>query len=147
MHGSYSPIVRKLPVIMLQNADIIFPLVVIMLQLFIAVINENFDIAEEQKKKKQASYYWAMQQPIKASPLWLKRLNPYRWFKANPKAIAVESLPASLVLPMQKSMVEDYPMQRPQSAQGSVSNQILFSSFQSEQCSSPVEERPNSPKC
>ena len=94
---------------------------VIMLQLFIAVINENFDIVEEQKKKKQASYYWAMQQPIKASPLWLKRLNPYRWFKANPKAIAVESLPANLVLPMQKSMVEDYPMQRPESGYGSVS--------------------------
>lgn len=76
------------------------------MQLFIAVINENFDVAEELKKGKQATHYLALQQPVQASPTWLRRLNPYRWFKANPKSIAVENLPSSLVLPMQKSVME-----------------------------------------
>ncbi len=34
-------------------------------------------------------------------------LNPYRWFKAQPKAIGVE-LVSNLVLPMQKALVKDY---------------------------------------
>lgn len=78
-----------------------------MYQLFIAVINENFDVAEELKKGKQATDYYATQQPVNASPPWLRRFNPYRWFKANPKSIAVENLPSNLILPMQKAVIED----------------------------------------
>ncbi|KAI5121745.1 hypothetical protein M0805_009034 [Coniferiporia weirii] len=79
----------------------------ILLQLFIAVINENFDVAEELKRGKQATNYLAMQQPIQASPPWLRRLNPYRWFRANPKSIAVENLPSNLILPMQKAVIQE----------------------------------------
>ena len=81
---------------------------VILVQLFIAVINENFDVAEEHKKGKQAEGYWANQQPLKASPPWLRRLNPYRWFKENPRAVAVENLPSNLILPMQRSIIQDH---------------------------------------
>lgn len=84
-----------------------YHLLVILLQLFIAVINENFDVAEEVKRGKQATNYYAMQQPVEASPAWLRRLNPYRWFKANPKSIAVENLPSNLILPMQKAVIQD----------------------------------------
>ncbi|TDL23428.1 hypothetical protein BD410DRAFT_897507 [Rickenella mellea] len=91
----------------------------IILQLFIAVINENFDVAEEHKKGQQATHYWARQQPMKAHPAWLRRLNPYRWFKANPKSIAVEDLPSNLVLPMQKSLVQDYSASRKDGPLGS----------------------------
>ncbi len=83
---------------------------VILVQLFIAVINENFNVAEELKKQKQTSHYLAMQHPVQASPRWLMRLNPYRWFKGSPQAVAVENLPSNLVLPMQKSMMQDQMM-------------------------------------
>ena len=79
-----------------------------MLQMFIAVINENFDVAEEQKRSRQASHFWAAQRPQKARAPWVRRLNPYRWFEAKPKAIAVDQLPSNLILPMQKSLVQDY---------------------------------------
>lgn len=77
------------------------------MQMFIAVINENFEVAEESKKVKQASTYWATHQPQAVSALWLRRFNPYRWLKANPVRVKVENLPANLVLPMQKSLVQD----------------------------------------
>ena len=68
-----------------------------------------------------------MQQSIQASPLWLRRLNPYRWFKANPKSIAVENLPSNLILPMQKAIIQDNSFSARSSA-GSVSGlaSIMF---------------------
>ncbi|KAH9939624.1 Ion transport protein-domain-containing protein [Epithele typhae] len=79
----------------------------IVLQMFIAVINENFDVAEESKRSRQASHYWASHRPQQVRAGWLRKLNPYRWLKAQPKAIEVE-LPSNLVLPMQKALVQDY---------------------------------------
>ena len=76
--------------------------------MFIAVINENFDVAEESKRSRQASHFWATHRPEKARATWVRKLNPYRWFKAKPKAIAVEQLPSNLVLPMQKTLVQDF---------------------------------------
>jgi hypothetical protein len=78
------------------------------MQMFIAVINENFDIAEEAKKGRQASHYWASQRQENIHTSWMKKLNPYRWFAPAPKAIAVDNLPSSLVLPMQKALVQDH---------------------------------------
>jgi voltage-dependent calcium channel len=78
--------------------------------MFIAVINENFDVAEEAKKSKQATNFWSNQQPERRRWAWVRRLNPYRWIRPNPKAIAVEHLPSNLVLPMQKALVQDYSM-------------------------------------
>ena len=77
------------------------------MQMFIAVINENFDVAEESKRSRQASHYWASHRPQQARAAWVRKLNPYRWLKAQPKAIEVE-LPSNLVLPMQKALVQDY---------------------------------------
>ncbi|KZT30145.1 hypothetical protein NEOLEDRAFT_1238275 [Neolentinus lepideus HHB14362 ss-1] len=79
----------------------------IVLQMFIAVINENFDVAEETKKGQQASNYWAKQQPEAPRAGWLRRLNPYRWLNPSPKTIKVVNLPSHLVLPMQKSLVQN----------------------------------------
>ncbi|KAH9849175.1 Ion transport protein-domain-containing protein [Lenzites betulinus] len=79
----------------------------IVLQMFIAVINENFDVAEESKRSRQASHYWASHRPQQVRSTWVRKLNPYRWFKAQPKAVEVE-LPSNLVLPMQKALVQDY---------------------------------------
>ncbi|PFH47046.1 hypothetical protein AMATHDRAFT_77384 [Amanita thiersii Skay4041] len=79
----------------------------IVLQMFIAVINENFSVAEELKKSKQASKYWATQEINQGKPSWTRKLNPYRWMKANPVTVKVDNLPSNLVLPMQKSLVQD----------------------------------------
>ncbi|KAF8639058.1 hypothetical protein AX17_001754 [Amanita inopinata Kibby_2008] len=80
----------------------------IVLQMFIAVINENFSVAEELKKSKQASNYWATQEINEGKPSWARRLNPYRWVKANPVTVKVDDLPSNLVLPMQKSIIQDH---------------------------------------
>ncbi|KAG6811221.1 hypothetical protein H0H92_008482 [Tricholoma furcatifolium] len=80
---------------------------VIVLQMFIAVINENFSVAEELKKGEQASKYWATHQAQQGSASWMRRFNPYRWIRPNPVKVKVD-LPANLVLPMQKSLVQDY---------------------------------------
>ena len=52
---------------------------VILLQMFIAVINENFDVAEEAKRGEQANHFWQKQQvKAAASSKWMRKLNPYR---------------------------------------------------------------------
>lgn len=99
---------RQAPVVILYLTGWFSLANFIVLQMFIAVINENFEIAEESKRSQQASHYWASHQPHETQIPWLRRLNPYSWLKAQPKAIAVEQLPSSLVLPMQKTLVEDF---------------------------------------
>ncbi|KAI0338514.1 hypothetical protein BDW22DRAFT_1362860 [Trametopsis cervina] len=80
----------------------------IVLQMFIAVINENFDVAEEQKRSRQASDFWASQRPEKARAGWVRRLNPYRWFEVQPKVANVDEPPSEFVLPRQNSLVQDF---------------------------------------
>lgn len=86
-----------------------------MLQMFIAVINENFDIAEEAKRGQQVgNYFQTTQGPDKTWGAWIHRFNPYRWFKPSPRAIVVDNLPSNLVLPMQKALVQDYGLPMPE---------------------------------
>lgn len=92
------------------KAHISYVYPVIVLQMFIAVINENFNVAEESKKGQQATDYWATHQPQTGHVTWIRRLNPYRWVKAAPVSVRVEALPSNLILPMQKSLVQDYNM-------------------------------------
>ena len=80
---------------------------VIVLQMFIAVINENFDVAEEQKKSKQTANFYSQQKARHGKLTWLRRLNPYRWVKASPVTVKVDNLPSNLVLPMQKVLVQE----------------------------------------
>lgn len=76
--------------------------------MFIAVINENFQVAEEAKKSEQASKFWATQNAREGKPTWVRVFNPYRWFKAKPVTVRVDELPSGLVLPMQKNLVVGY---------------------------------------
>jgi voltage-dependent calcium channel len=80
---------------------------VILIQLFIAVINENFDVAEEKKREQQVAEHFSNSQTTAGRFAWVSRLNPYKYTKSNPKAIVVESLPSNLVLPMQKAIIQD----------------------------------------
>ncbi|KAH8919447.1 hypothetical protein BT69DRAFT_1246450 [Atractiella rhizophila] len=80
----------------------------ILLAMFIAVINESFSVAEEQKREAQRKAFVEGQQPSQLEKNWFTRFNPYRYFKPKPKAVAVENIPSSLVLPMKKNVVRDY---------------------------------------
>ncbi|KAF9484619.1 high-affinity cell membrane calcium channel [Pholiota conissans] len=84
----------------------------IVLQMFIAVINENFEVAEEQKKGKQASEFYSQQKAQNGTVSWVRKLNPYRWVKANPETAKVANLPSNLVLPMTKTLVQDFSLSR-----------------------------------
>ena len=75
--------------------------------MFIAVINENFEVAEEQKKGKQTTNFYSQQKARHGTVSWLRRWNPYRWIKARPVTVKVDNLPSNLVLPMQKVLVQD----------------------------------------
>ncbi len=95
--------------------------------MFIAVINENFDIAEEAKRSQQANqYFQTTQGPNKTWAPWIHRLNPYRWFKPSPRTIVVENLPLNLVLPMQKAVVQDYGLPMPERRPTRVSLVLRF---------------------
>ncbi|KAG1788865.1 uncharacterized protein HD556DRAFT_1311781 [Suillus plorans] len=56
----------------------------IMMQMFVAVIHENFSVAEETKKSKQASDYWVQHHPQRVTHnSWTRKLNPYQRIKAD----------------------------------------------------------------
>jgi hypothetical protein len=97
------------------------PVIVIVLQMFIAVINENFSVAEEQKKGKQASEFYSQQKAQNGTVSWVRSLNPYRWVKANPETANVANLPSNLRLPMTKTLVQDYSLSKSDSRSGLVS--------------------------
>lgn len=117
-----------------------------MLQMFIAVINENFDIAEEAKRSHQANHYFqATQGPDKTWGPWIHKLNPYRWFKPSPRAIVVENLPSNLVLPMQKALVHDYSLPMPERRPTRVSFVIRLSfGLLTGSCLGPTGSEPKS---
>ena len=75
--------------------------------MFIAVINENFAIAEEQKRKQQMEAFIRKTEPVSAHVSWIDRLNPYRLMKAHHNSIKVDTLPANLVLPLKQSVGTD----------------------------------------
>lgn len=83
--------------------------------MFIAVINEvgilsvrlltapNFEIVEEQKRKRQVEDFIRRREPQSAHVSWIDRLNPYRLLKARHPVVQVRSLPPSLVLPLKQT--------------------------------------------
>lgn len=78
-----------------------------MLQMYIAVINENFEVAEEQKRSQQIKAFVSRTAPTSSALNWMEKWNPYQFVKADPKSVAVDVLPSNLVLPLQKAIVQD----------------------------------------
>ncbi|KAK8858595.1 hypothetical protein IAR55_002824 [Kwoniella newhampshirensis] len=79
----------------------------IVLQMFIAVINENFAIAEEQKRKQQIEAFIRKAEMPSAHVSWIDRLNPYRLMTARHTAVKVDTLPPNLVLPLKQNFGAD----------------------------------------
>ncbi|TXT15853.1 hypothetical protein VHUM_00356 [Vanrija humicola] len=75
--------------------------------MFIAVINENFEVAEEQKRKQQIENFIRKSAPVSTHVTLLERLNPYRLLKARHKAVRVDALPPNLILPLKQSIGAD----------------------------------------
>jgi hypothetical protein len=87
--------------------------------MFIAVINEvstasryladeqNFAVAEEQKRKRQIEEFIRKAEPASAHVSWIDRLNPYRLMSANRNAVKVNTLPPNLVLPLKQNVGPD----------------------------------------
>lgn len=97
-------IVREIP----RNREIILTLgLVILIQLFIAVINEGFAVAEDEKHKQQLERFVKRSQAKTEAPSWMDKMNPYNYVKARPKALAPGTLPANLALPLRKAVVRD----------------------------------------
>ena len=76
--------------------------------MFIAVINEGFAVAEEEKQKAQIQAFVKRSEPQETSITWISRLNPYRYFPARPDVVNVASLPKNLVLPLGPATVREY---------------------------------------
>ncbi|KAG8724518.1 calcium channel protein, partial [Ceratobasidium sp. 395] len=74
----------------------------ILLQMFIAVIRENFEVAEEQKRQEQDAAYKRRIQPRVARVEWMERWNPYRLFNSK----ADESLERGGTISRTKSMLQ-----------------------------------------
>jgi hypothetical protein len=67
--------------------------------MFIAVINEGFAIAEEEKHKQQMQAFVKQTQPQAPTVNWITRINPYRFIKARPGILTIDNLPTNLALP------------------------------------------------
>ncbi|CAG8690947.1 18676_t:CDS:10, partial [Dentiscutata erythropus] len=79
----------------------------VLLNMFIAVVQENFAIAEEEKHKIQVESFRRNADPTIKKDVVIERWNIYRFFKEKPRALAVENIPSSLVLHTQKSRVKE----------------------------------------
>ncbi|RHZ83056.1 hypothetical protein Glove_99g372 [Diversispora epigaea] len=80
----------------------------ILLNMFVAVVAENFEIVEEEKHIKQIQAFKQKSVPSVDKDDIMYRWNFYRYFEAKPKAISVDSIPSYLILPTQKSRVRDF---------------------------------------
>lgn len=77
---------------------------------------QNFEIAEEQKRKRQVEEFIRRGAPQSAHVSWIDRLNPYRLVKARHQAVQVRSLPQNLVLPLKQTVGADVGEAPPTSA-------------------------------
>lgn len=80
----------------------------ILLQMFIAVINEGFAIAEEEKHKAQVQALVKQTEPQAPTVNWISRINPYRFIKARPGILTVDNLPTNPALPRDRGAIPNY---------------------------------------
>lgn len=67
------------------------------MQMFIAVINENFSVAEEAKRQMQVSNY-SDQHPETIISRWTSKLNPYLWLRMKSTTVNAENASSVSVL-------------------------------------------------
>lgn len=82
--------------------------VVILVNMFIAVLMENFETAEEEKRMRQVDQYARQQEHVEKHDPVISRWNIYRYFRAKPKGVNVGNMPTNLVLPAKKTVIRDF---------------------------------------
>lgn len=76
--------------------------------MFTAVLMENFEIDEEEKRALQLKEYVDQREHrINHDPV-VSKWNVYRYFKPHPKQLSVYDLPPDLTLRTQRTMVSDF---------------------------------------
>ena len=79
------------------------------MQMFIAVINENFSVAEEAKRKMQESNY-REQNHQTTSNRWMNMLNPYLWLGTKSTTVNGENPSSISVLAEEETLVRQGPL-------------------------------------
>lgn len=82
--------------------------IVILVNMFIAVLMENFETAEEEKRMRQIDQYARHQEHVEKNDPVISRWNIYRYFRAKPKGVNVDNMPTNLVLPAKKTVIRDF---------------------------------------
>ncbi|KAI8991980.1 Ion transport protein-domain-containing protein [Mycotypha africana] len=82
----------------------------VLVNLFIAVLMENFEIAEEDKQKRQIFNFMQKTENELDKDVVISRWNIYRYFKPKAKGLSVKDMPSSLTISTQKSIVREFMM-------------------------------------
>lgn len=76
--------------------------------MFIAVLMENFEIAEDDKRRNQILHFMQKTENEMDKKTVVSRWNIYRYFKSKPKELDVTNIPSNLVLSVQKNIVREF---------------------------------------
>ena len=79
------------------------------MQMFIAVINENFSVAEEAKRKMQESSR-SEQRSQTTSSRWANMLNPYTWLRSESTTVDARNASSTLILAEEETLVQQSPL-------------------------------------
>ncbi|CAO3684026.1 unnamed protein product [Rhizopus microsporus] len=80
----------------------------VLVNMFIAVLMENFEIAEEDKLKNQVLFFMKKTESELNRKTVVSRWNIYRYFKPQPKGLDLTNIPNHLVLSVQKNVVREF---------------------------------------
>ncbi|KAG1470308.1 hypothetical protein G6F56_002758 [Rhizopus delemar] len=80
----------------------------VLVNMFIAVLMENFEIAEEDKRKNQVLSFMKKTETEMNKKTVVSRWNIYRYFKPQPKGLNISSIPNNLILSVQKNVVKEF---------------------------------------
>ncbi|KAI7905468.1 Ion transport protein-domain-containing protein [Cokeromyces recurvatus] len=80
----------------------------VLVNMFIAVLMENFEIAEEDKRKRQVLQFMEKTENELDKNTVVSRWNLYRYFKPKAKGLDIKNIPSNLILSVQKSIVREF---------------------------------------
>ncbi|KAI8139587.1 Ion transport protein-domain-containing protein [Fennellomyces sp. T-0311] len=80
----------------------------VLVNMFIAVLMENFETAEEEKRQLQLQQYVHKTENVSDSDPVVSKWNIYRYFRPHPKGLDVNNIPANLVLNAKKNTMRDF---------------------------------------
>lgn len=80
----------------------------VLVNLFIAVLLENFEIAEEEKRQQQIRQYARKTENIGEHDPVISKWNLYRYFKPHPQGLQISSMPTNLIWNAKKNVVREF---------------------------------------